>query len=225
MKRRFGLIFKAAGMILVCAALALFGWNQWESYRAGEAASEVLAQLEAAVLEESSADTAEDAAEDTEEDGEEDGEEDTTDSSATEEASDSGSDAEGLYVGGYSYMGYLYIPTIDLKLPVMTSWSYEALMISPCRYTGSVATDDLVIAAHNYSQHFWNIQYLTEGAPVYFTDWEGETVAYEVSLVETLSPYAIEEMTDSGYALTLFTCTYGGQSRVTVRCDRVSLLD
>ena len=31
---------------------------------------------------------------------------------------------------------------------------------------------------------------------------------------------AVEEMTAGEYDLTLFTCTYGGQSRVTVRCDR-----
>ncbi len=207
MKRRIGLIFKAAGIILVCAALALFGWNQWDSYRAGQASSEVLAQLEE-VLEASSGETTGDA------DG----------SSAGEGGADGDSEIAGLYIDGYSYIGYIYLPTLELKLPVMSSWSYEQLVISPCRYTGSVATDDLVIAAHNYDQHFGNIKYLTEGAPVYFTDWEGETTSYEVSLVETLSPYAIEEMTDSGYALTLFTCTYGGQSRVTVRCERASLL-
>ncbi len=208
MKRRIGLFFKAAGIILVCAALALFGWNQWESYRAGKASSEVLAQIDEALLEVSSSDT----------------EADTADSSSGEEVSDSGSDMTEVYIDGYAYIGYIYLPTLDLRLPVMSSWSYEALLISPCRYTGSIKTDDLVIAAHNFDVHFGNIQYLTEGAPVYFTDWEGETTSYEVSLVETLSPYAIEEMTDSGYALTLFTCTYGGQSRVTVRCERASIL-
>jgi sortase A len=45
-----------------------------------------------------------------------------------------------------------------------------------------------------------------------------------VAEVETLEPTAVEEMTNSGYALTLFTCTYGGQSRVTVRCDLVDCI-
>ena len=41
---------------------------------------------------------------------------------------------------------------------------------------------------------------------------------YEVIELETLSPFAIEEMTGGNWDLTLFTCTVGGQYRVTVRC-------
>ena len=50
----------------------------------------------------------------------------------------------------------------------------------------------------------------------------GAVTSYEVVEVDILNPTAIEEMTDSGFDLTLFTCTYGGQSRVTVRCNTVS---
>lgn len=48
---------------------------------------------------------------------------------------------------------------------------------------------------------------------------EPET-AYEVTEVEELQPTEIGQMLESGYDLTLYTCTYGGQSRVTVRCSR-----
>ena len=101
------------------------------------------------------------------------------------------------------------------------SGSYPQLRIAPCRYYGSTKTGDLVIAAHNYSRHFGNIRNLSAGDEVYFTDMDGEITAYEVAEVDTLNPTDVEEMTDSGYALTLFTCTYGGQSRVTVRCNAV----
>ena len=59
------------------------------------------------------------------------------------------------------------------------------------------------------------------GDPVYFTDMDGVTTAYEVAEVDTLSATAVEEMTGSGFDLTLFTCNYSGQARVTVRCNRV----
>jgi sortase A len=59
------------------------------------------------------------------------------------------------------------------------------------------------------------------GDTVYFTDMDDKVYTYEVAETETLAPTAIEEMTTSGYDLTLFTCTYGGKSRVTVRCKRV----
>ena len=52
------------------------------------------------------------------------------------------------------------------------------------------------------------------------TNEELNTALYEVIELETLSPFAIEEMTGGNWDLTLFTCTYGGKSRVTVRCTR-----
>ena len=36
------------------------------------------------------------------------------------------------------------------------------------------------------------------------------------------SPHSVEEVEHSGYALVLYTCTYGGKTRVTVFCDRAS---
>lgn len=125
-------------------------------------------------------------------------------------------------VDGHSYIGYLSVPTLGLELPVMADWSYPQLKISPCRYTGSAKSDDLVIAAHNYTHHFGNIKNLMVGDAVYFTDMEGAVFAYEVAELEVLGPAAVEEMTSNDYALTLFTCTYGGSSRVTVRCRRAN---
>lgn len=51
-----------------------------------------------------------------------------------------------------------------------------------------------------------------------FTDVDGNMFGYEVIELETLSPFAIEEMTGGNWDLTLFTCTVGGQYRVTARC-------
>ena len=48
----------------------------------------------------------------------------------------------------------------------------------------------------------------------------GETTEYEVKAVEVLAPSAVEEITSGNYDLTLFTCTYGGRSRIAVNCDR-----
>ena len=124
-------------------------------------------------------------------------------------------------IGGYRYIGYLSVPSLELTLPVLSEWDYARLKIAPCRYTGSTKTDDLVIAGHNYTRHFGRLKELTEGDQVFFTDMDGKTWAYEVAVVEVLAPTAVEDMTDSGYDLTLFTCTYGGQSRVTIRCERI----
>ncbi len=123
-------------------------------------------------------------------------------------------------IDGQDYIGYVEIPGLELKLPVMADWSYPQLQIAPCRYMGSTKTDDLVVMAHNYSKHFGGLQYLVPGDAVVFTDMDGVVSVYEVMTLETLAPTAVEDMTAGEYDLTLFTCTYGGKSRVTVRCNR-----
>lgn len=119
------------------------------------------------------------------------------------------------------YIGWLEIPALGLKLPVMSEWTYPRLKKSPCRYTGTAYQDNLVISAHNYERHFGRLKELDEGARIFFTDADGNRFSYEVVLTETLKPTAIRDMTSGEFDLTLFTCTVGGRSRVTVRCEKV----
>ena len=123
-------------------------------------------------------------------------------------------------IGDDRYIGYLSIPELELDLPVMTDWSYPKLKLAPCRYSGATKTDDLVVMAHNYARHFGRIDTLSAGDEVIFTDMEGVVTRYTVTALDVLDASAVDEMTAGDYDLTLFTCTYGGQSRVTVRCDR-----
>lgn len=124
-------------------------------------------------------------------------------------------------IDGEDYVGFVAIPTLGLELPVTAKWSYTKLKNTPCRFTGDMYSDDLVIMAHNYDRHFGGLKELRVGDSVTFTDMDGETIAYVVAAKDILDPNAVEEMTAGEYDLTLFTCTYGGEKRVTVRCDRV----
>lgn len=124
-------------------------------------------------------------------------------------------------VDGVDYIGVIAVPSLSLELPVASEWSYERLKISPCRYSGSVYSGDMVLCAHNYSSHFGQIKTLKPGDAVVFTDVDGNVYNYEVAELETLQPAAVDEIKSGEWDLTLFTCTIGGQTRVTVRCDRV----
>ena len=126
---------------------------------------------------------------------------------------------EEVEIDGHIYIGYLSMPTVELELPIMSEWSYEKLTIAPCRYYGTLRGKDLVLLAHNYDRHFGRLNDLNVGDPVYFTGMDGTVTAYKVVARDILDPYAVEEMTAGLYDLTLFTCTYGGRSRVTVYCD------
>ena len=119
---------------------------------------------------------------------------------------------------GQDYIGILEIPAIDLKISVISEWSLPRLKIAPCRYVGSVYTNDMAICAHNYATHFGKLNELYEGAAVTFTDVDGNVFHYRVEMMETLGPYDVEYIVDSGWDLSLFTCTPGGANRVTIRC-------
>ena len=97
--------------------------------------------------------------------------------------------------------------------------SYAKLKVAPCHYYGTCYEPNFVIAAHNYQSHFGRLSELQPKDLIVFTDVAGNVFCYEVVLLETLMPEATKEMINGGFDLSLYTCTPGGGSRVTVRCN------
>jgi len=123
-------------------------------------------------------------------------------------------------VDGIAYIGYLEIPALELNLPIISQTTYPNLRKAPCRYSGSAYLDDLVIGAHNYSSHFGGLGRLSQGDALTFTDMDGNVFHYRVADFEILQPYQVEELCSADWDLSLYTCTFGGQTRLTVRCEK-----
>ena len=206
MRNKLGTMLIVLGIAALLAAAGLFGYNQWDNARAEKAADTVLTQLEETIDEAPKTKTILPG-------------ESVASSEETEE-----DEMPVTFIDGYDYIGYVSIPSIGLALPVMKQWSYPGLKIAPGRYSGSLYTDDLVVAGHNYARHFSPIKRLAVGTEVLFVDMDGNTWHYEVSANEVLQPTQIEEMTtktaSDNWDLTLFTCTTGGQARYALRCVR-----
>lgn len=185
-----------AGLLLICAAIGLAAFNLWSESNAAKASDDVLSQMEGLLPAKSDA--------------------------VPDYVLDPNMAMPTFSIDGADYIGIVQIPSLGLQLPVADNWSYVQLRTSPCRYSGSAYLDDLVICGHNYSSHFGNLKYLDAGEKVTFTDADGNVFIYEVCLVETMQPTAVTEMTSGQWDLTLFTCTIGGQSRVTVRCNKTA---
>lgn len=194
MRNKFGIAFMVFGAALLITALSLLIWNRQEDEKAGQSVDLILPKI----VEQANAKNEE---------------------NPPQQPDLNETDMKTVQIDGYDYVGYLTIPALNLELPVMNEWDYKRLKISPCRYSGSVKTGDMVIAAHNYKKHFGRLLKLSQGDEIYFTDMDGKKYSYSVQTVESLTPTAIEEMTSGEYELTLFTCTYGGKSRITVRCS------
>ena len=201
--KKKGTWLMTGGLLLIAAALFLTCFNLWDERRATNSAGEALRELEAVRPEEAEA----------------------TEPGEAEIPAyllDPDREMPAVEVDGSRYIGVLEVPSLGLALPVMETWSYPNLRVAPCRYSGSAYQDDMVVAAHNYKTHFGRLKELKPGDEVRFTDTEGNVFRYAVAELETLGKYDVEEMTSGDWALTLFTCTYGGKSRVTVRCLRTA---
>lgn len=187
-----GLVCIVLGVVLLLAAGGLYAYNRYEDAHAGAEAQTVVTDLQQKV------------------------------ETPEPEAESGPLDPElpVVEIDGNEYVGEISIPAIGIDLPVMSEWSYPKLKISPCRQFGSSRTDDLVIAAHNYESHFGKIGTLALGDEVRFTDMDGIENHYTVSAIEVHDPTDVEAVEHSGHDLVLYTCTYGGKTRIVVFCDR-----
>lgn len=129
-------------------------------------------------------------------------------------------DMPTVEIDGHRYIGVLEFSSMDISLPVMSEWSYPHLKISPCRYKGSAYLDNFIIAGHNYSRQFGVLKSMDVGDNIVFTDMDGNVFKYVVAQKEVLSQNSIEEMESGSWDITLFTCTFDGRSRVTIRCKK-----
>ena len=127
-----------------------------------------------------------------------------------------------IKIDGDEYIGIIDIPSLNLKLPVASSWNYEKMKKSPCRYYGSLENNDLVISAHSYKSQFGLIKNLNQGDKLLFTDVSSKAYVFEVKVIEILSPTDVEEMINSEFDLTLYTCTKDSKNRVTVRLNIIN---
>lgn len=197
MKRILGTFIAVLGLALLLGAGWLFAQNQQEQQQAAQAVAQVMPQLAAAISQRQA-------------------------TAPTEQLLQEDPLRQPLpqvQIDGHSYIGFVGIPALQLELPVMSDWTYPQLRKAPCRFTGDICSEDLVIMAHNYAHHFGNLGDLKEGDTVTFTSMEGKTTYYQVVAKDILERTDVEEMTAGAFDLTLFTCTYGGQTRLTIRCD------
>ena len=192
MKRKLAIFFMTVGILLVAFSVGLLAYNNYENKKAQASSDQLVETIRQSVAE----------------------------NELKQEIIDPfDEEMKVKEIDGYGYIGYLSVPALDLELPVMSEWDYGRLKISPCRYYGSTKTDNLVIAAHNYKVHFGYLGHLKVGDSIIFTDMESSVYYYKVDSVELLMPTDVDKVKDSGDDLILYTCTYGGAKRITVRCS------
>ena len=195
-KQKQGALLVLMGLCMVFASLLLHVTELRQDQQAGESAAVLLQQLELSRM--SVPGTPEMV-------------------HPEESTSDAGVMPEKEYLG-YAMIGTWRVPSVGIELPILSSWSYELLNVAPCRYSGSIPEENMILMGHNYKSHFTPLHNLAEGASVEFEDVNGIVYHYSVAEIEILHKND-GELLPSEYPLTLFTCTRGGQNRVVIRCQ------
>ena len=203
MKPDRGRMWINLGLLLLAAALLLSVGNVYDSRRAGETSRQVVEQM---------CQNVETAPETTGE---------TEAPAIPEYLLDADREMPVQTVDNRDYIGVLTIPALELELPVISQWDYPSLKVAPCRYSGSLYQNNLIICAHNYASHFGKLKNLHVGDIAMFTDMAENTVTFQMVERETIQPEDLEAMDAGDWDMTLYTCTVGGKSRVTVRFARV----
>ena len=174
MKSKRGTVWINLGLLLLAAALFLTVYNRMASYEAGETSRQVIEQLCETLPTESAAETEAPA--------------------IPEYLLDAGREMPVQTIGGKDYIGVLTIPSLELELPVISQWDYAALKVAPCRYSGSLYQNNLIICAHNFATHFGKLKNLRVGDIAIFTDMEENAVTFQMVERETLEPTDLEGM-------------------------------
>lgn len=198
-KRNKGRFFIFAGILLLFIALLLTGYNLWTDHFAGADTKAIVGNINRAILV-------------------------NMDDSADKQPKyilNPDMEMPVLTIDEIDYIGKINIDILDIELPVTGEFSYENLLNAVCRYDGSIYLDNMIIAGHNTSSFFKNLENISVGDEIVFTDVEGNVFKYNVVETEILKPTDVEKMKSGDWDLTIFTCTAGGRLRFAVRCGRV----
>ena len=116
MPKKTGIAIVAVGAVLILSALLLFFHNRQEDVQAGKEAESLLENVEAVIetkrIKAPVASKQPDAAPST---------------------TPLDPQMPVVMLDGYEYVGYVEIPVLGLKLPVMSEWDYNRLKLAPCR--------------------------------------------------------------------------------------------
>ena len=188
-----GIICMMVGLLFLGGAIGLLGYNTWQEKKGEESMTRIMKEMDPIIT------------------------------PLKHEVDILPKTMQTVSVEGNEYIGVLEIPCIGTMFPILENLSDEQLKIAPCRYKGSYLNDTMILAGHNYREGFGIIKQLEIGDVVTFTDTIGNTIKYRVSNVEIIEGTNVEAMEEGeDWDLTLFSCTYGGQERYTVRCTRVA---
>lgn len=135
---------------------------------------------------------------------------------------------ELIKVDGYDVEGIIEIPKINIKYPIVSKTSDEAMKVAITKFWGTNINDigNYTMAGHNYKNGtmFGKTKYLEIGDKIKMTDLNLNTVEYEIFKIYTIDPddvTCIESVDPNTREITLITCTNGHKNRLVTKAREI----
>lgn len=124
-----------------------------------------------------------------------------------------------MEIDGESYVALLEMDMYKFKMPVRSVWDEKAVEAVPCRYSGSLYNNTLVIAATDAEGQMDFVNSVNTGDRLTVTDMRGEQFSYKVVKVENSNTATAEELNTDEFDLTIFVEYSGPTDYLFIRCD------
>ena len=124
----------------------------------------------------------------------------------------------------YEVIAVLYIPSLEIEYPVLSSTSKELLKVSLNKYWGPNPNrpGNFCIVGHNYndSRFLGKLNKIQKGEVIQLTDMSGKILdyyVYDTYIVDPVDTSCTSQLTEGRTELTLITCTATGKQRFIVK--------
>lgn len=135
---------------------------------------------------------------------------------------------ELIKVDEYDVEGIIEIPKINIKYPIVSTTSDEAMKVAITKFWGNNINDigNYTMAGHNYKNGtmFGKTKYLDVGDKIKMTDLNLNTVEYEIFKIYTIDPddvTCVESVDPNTREITLITCTNGHKNRLITKAREI----
>ena len=124
-----------------------------------------------------------------------------------------------MEIAGESYVALLEMDMFKFKMPVRSVWDEKAVEAVPCRYSGSVYNNTLVIASTDEKGQMDFVNNINTGDRLNLTTMRGEQFSYKVVKVENSNTATAEELNTDEFDLTIFVEYSGHTDYLFIRCE------
>ncbi len=123
-----------------------------------------------------------------------------------------------LEISKESFIGIIEAPAYGTALPVCAEWDSSQVSKYPCRYTGSIYSDMLIIGGSDNEGQLDFIDEISNYDEVTFTDVSGMRYTYTVTDIRKTKDVTTENLTSKDADLVLFARNTYSLDYTVIRC-------